>query len=137
MLAPRYRWYVVAIVGIFLVLPGIWAGLRLIPASRGYSVRAEFADLPTNDRAIEQWLCNQPGVVAHTAKVLREGRVLYVIWIMTQNVGGNPQTPDLRAAWKRMGYLNPKSVDWDWRGGVKGQEPGEGDTSRVRNAGRE
>lgn len=115
MLAKRPLWYVALIAGIFLVLTALCAGLRLIPASRGYSISAEFAELPANDRELEQWLRNQPGVVKHTAQVTRDGHVVFISWIMTQNVGGNPRTPDVRTAWQRMGYSTPTTVDWAWR----------------------
>lgn len=113
--AKRSLKYAAAIVGVCLLLTEIWAGLRLIPASRGYSVRAAFAKLPASDREFEQWLRNQPGVVRHTARVRREGQVVRFSWIMTQNVAGDPRTPDLPAAWRGMGYSNPTTVDWDWR----------------------
>ena len=113
--AKRSLKYVAVIVGTCLLLTAIGAGLHLIPASQGYSVRAAFAKLPANDRELEQWLRNQPGVVSHTAHVLRDGQVVRVSWIMTQDLAGKPHTPDLLPAWQRMGYSNPATVDWDWR----------------------
>ncbi len=104
-----------SVAGAFIVIIAFCAGLRLIPASRGYVVRAEFADLPASDRKLEEWMRSQPGVVAHTAHVIRDGKALRVGWIMTQNGYRIPRTPDLQTAWRRMGYSTPTNVDWDWR----------------------
>lgn len=104
----------VLILGLTLILGLLWAGLQLIPVSRAYAVRAEFAELPADDRELEQWLCSQPGVVK--AFVERDGKALRVYWIMTQSLAGEPHPPALELAWERMGYesLNPKTVDWNW-----------------------
>jgi len=113
--AKRPLRYVTVIAGAFLVLVALCAGLRLIPASRGYSIRAEFAELPANDRELEQWLRDQSGVADRTVHVRRDGQVVFVSWIMTQNLAGNPRTPDLETGWQRKGYSTPTTVDWAWR----------------------
>ena len=93
-----------AAVGVFFGLAV--AALKSVPASRGYGVEAEFSRLPGDDRALEQWLKVQDGVVPHTVHVHRDNEdptKLKVFFIMSQS-GWGPPTPDLESKCSELGY---------------------------------
>jgi hypothetical protein len=86
-----------------------------IPASRVYEVRAEFGSMPADDDALRQWLTEQPGVIAHTCHMKREGNAVRVTFIQVRNMVGQPSFPDLESECKRLGYSGSDPVFRDYR----------------------
>lgn len=88
------------------VLWAAWHGLHSIPASIGYEVEADFAEVPPDDGALEAWLRSHPGV--WSASVSRHpvgGRTrLWVLVGMTRDGFGRPPFPDLGGACADFGY---------------------------------
>lgn len=101
------------IVAVLLVLGAAVIYIRSVSIPHSHVVRAEFDRLPANDKELEEWLRNQPGVI----KVLidrRDGQALIVCWIRVHKINENPPNPDLEQAWKQFGYENPKNIDWNY-----------------------
>ena len=111
----RIRKYSIVILCIMAFSGILWLSIRSIPVSRSYGVRAEFATLPADDQELEQWLRKQPGVVSRTVHTARDGHAVCIIWIMTQKISGYPHPPDLQRAWQQIGYLDRRTVDWNWQ----------------------
>jgi hypothetical protein len=76
--------------------------LLQVKASIVYSVRAEFTELPADDKALENWLAAQPGVVK--AMCDRDPGAIRVYWIMVQDMRRKPPAPDLHQAFEEFGY---------------------------------
>ena len=85
-----------------LVFAAFRLAATIIRPSIVYGESAEFAELPADDRAIEQWLATQPGVVRTFAT--RESNTIRVNWIMSRDLLGNPPIPNLRDQFERFGY---------------------------------
>jgi hypothetical protein len=78
--------------------------------SWGYCVEARFDKMPPKDKSLIEWLREQPGVVPHTVAIGRfeeRGRLLYVMFIQSRNLNGQPPFPDLNAAALELGYMEP------------------------------
>jgi hypothetical protein len=60
--------------------------------------------MPIDDKPLENWLKEQPGVVANTVHTERNGDKLYVTFIMSQSLSGNPPFPDFAHTCERLGY---------------------------------
>ena len=101
----RYRWIVVTLVIVSLLLTAAWVGLKSIPASLLYEFSAEFTELPPDDTVLEQWLQTQPGVAKATVG-MREGEPnkVVVLLVMVRNGWGEPPLPDLDAKCDELGY---------------------------------
>jgi hypothetical protein len=78
--------------------------------SRVFCVSAQFARMPADDEALKDWLKTQAGVIPRTVIAERRGDKLYVRFIMSQTVSGNPPFPDLSDQCVDLGY-GPR-VDW-------------------------
>jgi hypothetical protein len=96
----KYTIYITLIL-LVLGLP-CWIYLHQVKISFLYEAKAEFIELPTDDKALEEWLLAQPGVVKASSQ--RENKAIRIYWIMNQNSLGNPPTPDLRAEFDQLGY---------------------------------
>jgi hypothetical protein len=72
--------------------------------SRVYCIMARFDRLPETDEGLAQWLKTQPGVVAHTVHLTREGSKVRVWFIMSQNLRWSPPMPNLSRQCHLMGY---------------------------------
>lgn len=93
-----------------------WFALGVVRPSVGYAVCAEFAVMPADDDALEEWLRGQPAVVGHTVHVAREGARLEVFFILSRGLRGGPQAPDLQGACERLGYSGRTSPFVNCRG---------------------
>lgn len=79
--------------------------LRVVRASYGYHVRAQFASLPQVDTKLQEWIKAQPGVVApHQVFIWRTNQTVTVFFIMSRNLKGYPPFPNLESACKELGY---------------------------------
>ena len=89
-----------------VVLAGAWYGLHFISADFLYVVEAEFAEVPPDDRELEEWVRAQPGVW----KVFTDRRPsgpltrLVVTIGTTRNGWGAPAFPDLNGRCVVLGY---------------------------------
>jgi hypothetical protein len=103
--AVSYKKPLIGLVVLGGALTAVWVGLKSIPATLIYSVEAEFAEMPADDKALEEWLRTQPGV-AKAIVGQREGepRVLVVWLIMVRDGWGRPPFPDLEAKCDELGY---------------------------------
>lgn len=87
---------------------GCFAFTSFVQVSVGYSIETDFENMPENDRALKAWLRDQPGVVPRTVHVARpSGKNLFVNFIMSRNLRGQPGVPDLDAACGKLGYGGP------------------------------
>src|SRR3954470_7027640 len=77
-----------------LALGIIWL-LTNVPASISYCVSAHYAQMPSNDEALEDRLKTQPAVVPWTVHTGRKGEKLYVTFIRSEPICGKPAFPDL------------------------------------------
>ncbi len=93
------------------ILFAIYTVIRhTVHVSGSYVVEARFEQMPSDDSAFTDWLRSQPGVVPHTVSVGRfeEGdKLLYVSFIQSRSVAGEPPFPDLEGAARRLGYMEP------------------------------
>jgi len=79
--------------------------------SRCYSVKTHYAQMPGDDRELEDWLKTQTGVVADTVRTRRDGNELRISFIMSQAVSGRPPIPDFPHARDTFGY--GPFADWE------------------------
>jgi hypothetical protein len=108
----KSRWPV-AILVFFASLAAIgWCLFLQVKVSVGYAVRAEFTQLPADDKALESWLAAQPGVVKVTTN--RDPGAIRVYWVMVQDVWKNPPVPDLRQVFEEFGYRELTDYDPHW-----------------------
>ncbi len=113
---PRFIILIVFVAGGLLAL-GVALLLTHLRASIGYSVSARYAQMPADDKALEDWIKTQPDVVPRTVYIGRKGDELYVLFIRLEKVFGRPPFPDLSGACVRLGYGPPS--DWkDVEGGI-------------------
>lgn len=90
---------------VIAVAPLAWIAAKNLYASFGYVVEARFSEMPTNDNSLVEWIRSQPGVVRHTVHIGRfESNLLYVTFIQSQNLLGEPPFPNLDAGAKSLGY---------------------------------
>lgn len=80
-----------------IVLVAGYFGLReaagYLPVSFGYCVEAEFESLPPDDRALESWMQEQPGVVRHNIAICRggpENKSLRIMFIHARRIRERP-----------------------------------------------
>jgi hypothetical protein len=85
---------------IVLLLVALWLATGFLRPSVGYTMCAEFASLPADDQALEQWLRKQPHV--HTVHAKRDGRTLEVFYIINRN--RFQKLPDVQAQCAVLGY---------------------------------
>lgn len=92
---------------VFTAIVACWfAFTSWATASVIYSVEADFKSMPANDHEFMAWLRNQPGVVPHTVHIdRRKGTALIVTFVMSRNLSGLPEFPDLEQKSKALGYL--------------------------------
>lgn len=98
-----------------VVLAILLYAISSIPASRGYSMKAEYSRLPADDQRLEAWLKVQQGVVARTVHVSRVGSIVRVHFIMVRNGRGRPSFPDLRGECESLEYgglVSAWTDDW-------------------------
>jgi hypothetical protein len=71
----------------------------------GYSIEAEFAELPPDDEALKAWLEQQPGVTRVFAITRGEARkTIKIDLLMEQNAHYKPRFPDVEKACAELGY---------------------------------
>jgi len=99
----------IAVVGVLLAV-GLRAA-RSIKPSIIYELRAEFAEMPSDDIAFEEWLRTQPGVIPRPSYVDREANAIRITWIMSRDLTGHPPIPDFRNNFDRLGYKGLKRYD--------------------------
>jgi|GEM_PF-4073785 len=92
---------IILIVALVSVVLG---SITLIPASRMYSVESRFANGPTDDTQLVNWLKSQTGIVAHTVHIKRRTDMLVLEFVMPQNAWQSPPFPDVEQAALRFGY---------------------------------
>jgi hypothetical protein len=101
------KWLTVATL-LFAFLYAIYAFYRHnVFVSWSYCVEARFDKMPPNDKALIDWLRSQPGVVPHTVAIGRfeeGGRLVFVGFIQSRNLAGEPPFPDLNGQVKNLGY---------------------------------
>lgn len=86
------------------------AALRSSPAIR-YELCAEFAEVPADDRALEEWLRNEPGVSNQSSYVNREQNAIRISWEMSRDTMGYPPRPDFIKNFGRLGYHGLKQYE--------------------------
>jgi hypothetical protein len=79
-----------------------------VHASLVYVVEARFEKMPPNDKALIEWLRSQPGVIPHLVAIGRfdDGKLLYVSFIMSRSLAGQPPFPDLNGQVSSLGYID-------------------------------
>ena len=105
-----HKFYLAIILLLVLVLGEGWWLAHKIKSSNGYNVQAEFAQLPPNDEALEEWLRQQPGVVEHAVHVERNGQNVRVFFIIVQNLRKQPPFPRLEEQAAVLGYADIKAT---------------------------
>ncbi len=94
---------VIATIGIALLSFYVWAKSQSV--SRGYEVEAEFAELPPDDVALEDWLEAQPGVArVIVGQRTGEPNVLAIVLIIVRTGWDRTPFPDLNAKCDELGY---------------------------------
>lgn len=78
----------------------VWLTSVFLRPSVGYNICAEFASMPADDEALEQWLRTQPHV--HNVYAKRDGRRLEVFYII--NRSPFERLPDVQAQCAVLGY---------------------------------
>ena len=76
--------------------------------SWNYRVSARYTRIPLDDDELQNWLRIQPGVVANTVHLKRNGNEIHIIFIMSQNLNGSPPVPDISHECDQLG-LGPSS----------------------------
>jgi hypothetical protein len=100
------KWLFVTAV-VFGLLFAMWTVFcHNVHASFGYVVEARFEKMPPSDRALIEWLRCQPGIVPHTVAIGRfdDGKLLYVTFIQSRSLAGQPPFPDLNGQITCFGY---------------------------------
>jgi hypothetical protein len=100
------KWFSIAAI-VFGLLYTIWVAFsHNVHASLVYVVEARFEKMPPNDKTLIEWLRAQPGVVSHTVAVGRfeDGKLLYISFIQSRSLAGQPPFPDLNGNIGRLGY---------------------------------
>jgi hypothetical protein len=96
---------------IVLACWGLWTLFtHKVHVSWSNHLEAHFEVLPDDDTELRAWLRGQPGVVPHTVWTGRFGedkKLLSVAFIQARNLAGRPPLPNLDAACKKLGYVNP------------------------------
>jgi len=92
------------VVGIIIVCAILFILVRRFPVSQFYSMVAHYARMPIDDKPLENWIREQPGIVARTVHIVRKGDELRAIFIMSQSMLGSPPTPNLESTCERLGY---------------------------------
>jgi hypothetical protein len=97
----------IAFVVLGLLYAAWWGLCHSVYASVGYVVEARFEKMPPNDRDLEEWLRSQPGVIPHNVMIGRfdDGKLLYVSFMMSRNLAGQPPLPDMNGQVARLGYI--------------------------------
>jgi hypothetical protein len=86
-----------------ILVPCFWlASLLLCTPSMVYVVEAEFQELPPDDKALEQWLLDQPDV--YGGSVWRDGKRVQAVWGNSRTSYRDGVTPSLREEFERFGY---------------------------------
>ena len=96
--------FVAFVAGIFIVCAILFIFVRRLPFSQFYSLVAHYARMPIDDKPLEDWIKEQPGIVARTVHIGRKGDELRAIFIISQSMFGSPPTPNLESACERLGY---------------------------------
>jgi hypothetical protein len=84
------------------------AALTLVPfASRVCCICCEFTSLPDSDKELQNWFCQQPGIVAHTVAVTRResSMQLEVTFIQVRSLAGQPSLPKPDEVCRELGYV--------------------------------
>jgi hypothetical protein len=107
------RWIIVAaVVAVGLVAGARYVVRHAIPVSFDYCVEARFETLPAADKPLADWLRGQPGVVAQTVCISREGpdgKLIKIGFVQSHTLSGQPTFPDLEAASRTFGYTGSDS----------------------------
>jgi hypothetical protein len=106
---PRFGILVLIAACCLLVVSGVWL-LTNWRASIGYRVSARYAQMPPDDKALEEWLKTHPTVVPHTVHVGRKDGNLFAIFIRSETICGRPPFPKLEETCAGLGYGPPS--DW-------------------------
>ncbi|MFO0805732.1 MAG: hypothetical protein U0791_21730 [Gemmataceae bacterium] len=108
-----------------IVLVAGYFGLReaagYLPVSFGYCVEAEFESLPPDDRALESWMNEQPGVLPKMmCRGGPENKSLRIMFIHARRIRERPVNLDEACA--RLGYVpkdrfrdNHENCSCPWR----------------------
>jgi hypothetical protein len=107
----RRTFTIIAAAVVLAALTGAaYVGLKFIPASIGYTVEAEFEEMPADDAALEAWLLTQPGVArAIVGEHTGQPNKLVVTLIMVRNTWGQPPFPNLESKCEELGYRGRKA----------------------------
>jgi hypothetical protein len=109
------------IAGLVIVVAFLVSSLFLcvntMHVNRVYSVTGSYSTLPADDAQLKQWLEVQPGVLARTVQLRRDGAAIRVRFVMSQTVRGNPPVPDFSASCDSLGYRplrvwNDDQTEW-------------------------
>src|SRR5262249_55984774 len=98
---------IIAIVGFFtisLICAAIYFGLQRLQVGTFFAVIAHYSQMPIDDKPLENWLKERPGVVDRTVHIERKGTELRASFIMSQTLSGSPPVPDFSHACERLGY---------------------------------
>jgi hypothetical protein len=101
------KWAIVAALLIISFLAIRAVVYRNVHVSLIYCVEARFDTMPPNDKALADWLRSQPGVVPHTVAIGRfeqGGKLLYVRFLQSRNMAGEPPFPDLDGRVSALAY---------------------------------
>jgi hypothetical protein len=80
-----------------------------VPTRWDYTVQAEFRELPPDDKGLEQWLLEQPGVDG--GSVHRDGKRVVATWGNNRVYVWHPSTLNLRDEFEEFGYKEVVSYD--------------------------
>jgi hypothetical protein len=97
---------------LFLILWASWLWMcTQVRASFIYGTRAEYAVMPGDDKELEKWMMEQPGMAK--VFVFREGKELVIHFIMSQNLNREPPIPDIKAKCESLGYKGLITFKWE------------------------
>ena len=104
-----------SVVIIMVACAGLYSLGKSVKISVGYGNRAQFAEYPPDDSALELWINEQPG--CFKAGIDRDPDAIRVYWIMSRDLFGNPQPPEIKSQFERLGYRGLINFDPDWLDG--------------------
>jgi hypothetical protein len=92
------------VLGLILVCLIWYIYFHVLQVSLIYEVHATYIQMPADDKVLESWLKTQPGVLAHTVHIERQGNDIRAVFMLSKTIHGGAPPPDLSNTCDRFGY---------------------------------